>query len=101
MPKNILRLAQAESLQYVLEDVDGEIKPVITAAFWGTWEELSSYQNWSDIWENGGYILENQLLPRQQSLARWDEYYGLTNGQMNLALSLLDRKLANTETPVF
>lgn len=101
MPEDILGLAQAETLQYVLEDVDGEIKPVITTAFWGTWEELSSCQNWSDIWENGGYILKNQLLPRRQSLTRWDEYYGLTDGQMYLALSLLDRKLANAKTPVF
>ena len=101
MPEDILKLAQAETLQYVLEDVDGAIKPVITAAFWGTWEELSSCQGWSDIWENGGYILEKQLLPHRQSLVRWDEYYGLTDGQIALALSLLERKLADEEAPVF
>ena len=101
MPEDILKIAQAEALQYVLENVDGEPKPVITAAFWGTWEELSSSQTWSDIWENGGYILKNQLLPHQQSLICWDDYYGLTDGQMGLAQSLLDRKLADGETPIF
>lgn len=100
MPEDILKIAQAEALQYVLDDVDGEVKPVITAAFWGTWEELSSSQTWSDIWENGGHILENQLLPHRQSFIRWDEYYGLSDGQMKLAQSLFDRKLAGAEAPV-
>lgn len=93
MPDNILRVAESEALQYVLENMDGEIKPVITSAFWGTWEELTGSQGWDDIWENGAHILENQLLPRQQSLTRWDDYYGLTSGQMELAESLLDRKI--------
>ena len=100
MPEDILKLAQTEALQYVLRDENGEIKPVITAAFWGTWEELSSSRTWSDIWENGGYILENQLLPHQQSFIRWDDYYGLSDGQMKLAQSLLDRKLADAGTPI-
>lgn len=101
MPEDILKIAQAEALQYVLEDMGGEIRPVITAAFWGTWDELSGSQAWSDIWQNGGYILENQLLPRPQSLTCWDDYYGLTDGQMGLAQSLLERRIADAGTPIF
>lgn len=101
MPEEILAIAQSEALQYILENVNGEVKPVITAAFWGTWKELSGSQTWDEIWENGGYILENQLLPHRQSLARWDDYYGLSDGQMRLAQSLLDRKLTAAGTPVF
>lgn len=100
MPEDILKLTQTEALQYVLRNENGEIEPVITAAFWGTWEELSSSQTWSDIWENGGYILENQLLPHQQSFMRWDDYYGLSDGQMKLAQSLLDRRLADAGAPI-
>ncbi len=101
MPEDILRIAESEALQYVLVDSGGEIKPVITAAFWGTWEELTGCQRWSDILENGGYILENQLLPHRQSLLQWDDYYGMTSGQMELAESLFARKIAHAEEAIF
>lgn len=39
-PEAIVELAKSEAFQYVLGNIDGEIKPYITAAFWGTWNEL-------------------------------------------------------------
>lgn len=101
IPGTIMQVAESETLQYVLEDVGGEAKPVITAAFWGTWEELTGSQAWDEIWENGAHILENQLLPHRQSLTQWDDYYGMTSGQMKLAESLLDRKLKSAGKAVF
>lgn len=41
-PETIIELAKKEALQYVLADVDGETKPYITVAFWGTWDALYS-----------------------------------------------------------
>lgn len=35
-PETIIELAKKEALQYVLEDIDGQTKPCITVAFWGT-----------------------------------------------------------------
>ena len=101
MPEDILELARAEALQYVLEDINGEIQPVITAAFWGTWEGLSSSQAWVEIWENGGYIIRNQLLSHQESLVQWDDYYGLNNEQMNLIESLYERKMQNRSNAIY
>ena len=85
---------------YVLDDINGETKPVITAAFWGTWDELFSNQSWDDILENGGYIISNQLLSHQDSLVQWDDYYGLADGQMNLVESLFERKIIKGETEI-
>ena len=96
MPDEILKVAESEALQYVLQDIDGEIKPVITAAFWGTWEELFSNQTWESILENGGFILEKQLLNHNEALAQWDDYYGLNNEQMDLIESLFERKMKNS-----
>lgn len=31
---------------------------------------------------------------------RWDDYYGLSDGQMQLAQSLLDRRLADAGAPI-
>ena len=33
--EEIIQIANNEALQYVLEDVEGAIKPVISTAFWG------------------------------------------------------------------
>lgn len=101
MPADILKIAEEESLQYVLQDINGEVRPVITAAFWGTWDELFSNQDWSGILDNGGYIIENQLLSHQNSLMRWDDYYGLDDGQMNLVESLFERKIIKAETDIY
>ena len=54
IPDNILEIAKSETLQYVLNDIDGKRKPIITAAFWGTWRELFSNQLWNEIRNNGG-----------------------------------------------
>ena len=101
MPADILKIAEEETLQYVLVDFNGETRPVITAAFWGTWDELFSNQAWPDILEDGGYIIENQILSHQNSLIQWDNYYGLDDGQMNLVESLFERKIFNTEIEIY
>ena len=100
MPKDILRIAEEEALLYVLDNINGETKPVITAAFWGTWDELCSNQSWDDILENGGYIINNQLQSHKDSLIQWDDYYGLNDGQMNLVESLFERKIIKGETEI-
>ena len=100
MPKDILKIAEEEALLYVLDNINGETKPVITAAFWGTWDELYSNQSWDDILENGGYIINNQLLSHKDSLIQWDDYYGLNDGQMNLVESLFERKIIKGETEI-
>lgn len=55
----MIQVAKEEALQYVLEDVNGITKPVITAAFWGTWEQLFSTQTLADILNNGGNIIHS------------------------------------------
>ncbi len=87
-PEAIVELAKSETLQYVLENIDGEIKPYITAAFWGTWDELYSMLEDGEIIKNGAHILAVQLMETQEALRACDDYYGLTDGQMDLILSL-------------
>lgn len=94
-PNNILKIANEEALQYVLENINGEIKPIITAAFWGTWETLSSNETWDNITENGGHILTNQLLDYEKSLVNWDDNYGLNTIRLDLIHSLFQRKTTN------
>lgn len=95
MPNPILLVAKQEALQYVLDDVDEEVKPLITAAFWGNWETLYSSQSWDEILIKGGDILHHQLLDETSAFQAWDEEYGLNNQQIELIQSLLQKKLEN------
>lgn len=99
-PADILKIAQSEALQYVLDDSSGEIKPLISAAFYGTWESLQSCQSFDEIMQNGGDILENQLLEYEKALSAWDDYYGLNNPQFALIDSLFQRLKWQRDIPL-
>ena len=87
-PEGIVELAKTEALRYVMENIDGETKPCITAAFWGTWDELYSTLAYDELMKNGAYILAIQLMEIDEALRACDDYYGLTDEQMDLILSL-------------
>lgn len=101
MPDKILKIAESEALAYVLQNVSGETRPIITAAFWGTWDELSSNQSWENILQSGGFILENQLLNHEQSLQSWTDYYELNNDEIKLIESLFERKMKNGDSRIY
>ena len=67
-PEEVIKIAENETLQYVLENVNGVEKPVISAAFWGTWDKLYSLQSFDSIVENGGHIIRSQLLPFNEAI---------------------------------
>lgn len=92
-PEEVIRLANNEALQYVLEDVEGITKPVISAAFWGTWEQLNSVQSCDDIIENGGHIIHSQLLPYHVAMDEWRDYYDLDTKQIALIQKLFNQKI--------
>ena len=91
--EEIIQIANNEALQYVLEDVEGTIKPVISAAFWGTWEQLKSVQSLDEIIENGGYIIRSQLLSYHVAMDEWRDYYNLDTQQITLIQKLFDQKI--------
>ncbi len=92
-PKEIIEIAKNEALQYVLDDVDGVVKPVITAAFWGTWDKLNSVHSFDFIVENGGHIIRTQLLSYNDAMDEWREYYDLDSKQISLIKKLFNAKL--------
>lgn len=91
----IIEIAQNEALQYVLDEVDGVVKPVITAAFWGTWDRLNSVQSFDDIVKNGGHIIRFQLLPYNDAMNEWRDYYDLDSKQILLIQKLFDTKITS------
>ena len=92
-PKEIIELAKNETLQYVLENVDGIVKPVISTAFWGDWNELYSISSFDEIFEKGAHIIETQLLPFDEAMNEWSDYYELDESQIKFIKHLFDKKI--------
>lgn len=90
----IKELAVTETLQYLLDDVDGVTKPLITAALWGTWAELFSNQPIELFLENCSNIIEIQLLDFSDAMKAWNDNYEFHDGQEEFICSLFYKKVS-------
>jgi len=96
LPDDLATLAHEEALQYVLQDYEGLPLPIITSAFWGDGQQqhVTAAEAWSDVFENGGFLIKNQLLTEDESLAAWQAEYELTDEEVTFVTSLFHRKLS-------
>lgn len=92
VPQDIIKLSEEEALQYLLEDINGKIIPVITTAFWG--DEIGGFSNdkFDDFIENGGFLLEVQMMEIDKAINEWKEYYEMTQQQVDLLINIYKRK---------
>ena len=97
-PKEVINLAEAETLQYLLDEVNGEIIPLITTAFWIDEGILYSIDTYEEMLENGFAILNNQFMSYEDSVEAWIEEYEMTNRQIRLLELIYNRKVNNTNS---
>ncbi|MFC4410616.1 hypothetical protein ACFOZY_09345 [Chungangia koreensis] len=94
-PPQIIELAETEALQYLLDNVNGHISPVITTAFWGIKNQLFACDKHDLLIENGGFILERHVMDLSDSIDAWVEYYDMNEKQVTLMNSIFKRKISN------
>ncbi|MFC3746072.1 hypothetical protein [Paenibacillus sp. GCM10012306] len=94
-PIEVIELAKSETLQYLLDDIDGNVKPLITTAFWGTSIKSYSLDSLEELNDHGAFLLENQLMDFENSLESWKEYYDMSSEQCDLLISIFNRKVTN------
>ncbi|MGE7945243.1 hypothetical protein [Lysinibacillus sp. NPDC093688] len=94
-PKEVNQLAVNETLQYLLNEIDGDTVPVITTAFWEG--DVGTYSNdsFEDFIENGGFLIESQAKDIETAINEWKEYYDMSDSQINLLHSIFERKISN------
>jgi hypothetical protein len=93
--KKINQLAVNETLQYLLDEIDGNTLPVITTAFWGGNDGIYSKDNFEEFIKNAGFLIENQAKDIETAIIEWKEYYEMSDSQMNLLRSIFERKISN------
>ncbi len=79
--KMVIQVAETETLQYLLENFDGKIHPVITELFWGVNDDLYGIDSLSTAFKKGAFLIQNHLLPIDESLNCWQEYYEMTQDE--------------------
>lgn len=94
-PEEVNQLAVNETLQYLLDEIDGDTVPVITTAFWGGDDGTYSNDNFEDFIENGGFLIESQAKDIETAINEWKEYYEMSESQINLLHSIFERKISN------
>jgi hypothetical protein len=84
-------LPQLRSMQYVPEEYPVLGAPMVTAAFWGTGNHLTSPMTWSEIAWNGGFLVETLLRDKEVAIGDWQ----LPPEQESLLRSLYQRRVAS------
>lgn len=92
-PKEVVNLAADEALQYLLENVEGKVVPIITTAFWGIGENIFSIDSVEEMYRNGVFLLERQLMDCDSSIESWAEYYDMSSRQCNLLKTIFKKKI--------
>lgn len=94
MPADLRPIADKVLLQYLLQEVEGKIIPLVTAVFWADGDLLTAAVPWSEFMDNGGHILRIHLMERHAALNEWTDGYELTPGEVEFAERIFDRKQA-------
>lgn len=96
-PEEVIKLAEEETLEYLLGDVGGKTIPLITTGFWGIGEDLFTIDTYDEMLKNGGSILERQVLPINQGITAWKEYYAMSSKQTKLLTHIYERKIIDPQ----
>jgi hypothetical protein len=98
---HLQRMAYDETLQYLLDNVCGQVKPVITTTFWTDKSGvIVSPHDYLQFMEKGGQLLERQAMTYSRSVKAWQEYYDMSDEQVNLMVSLFRRRLSYPNEPI-
>jgi hypothetical protein len=89
-----LKVAETETLRYLLDTYCGKIQPAITTAFWGDEKAIYSNDTLEDMMSNGGFLIERQMLNINLATEKWGEDYDMSPKQIELLNSLYERKMA-------
>jgi hypothetical protein len=94
-PEEANLLAVNETLQYLLEDIDGKTVPIVTTAFWSYSDGIYSKDKFGDFFENGGFLIERQVTNFETAINEWKEDFEMSETQVNLLRSVFESKISN------
>ncbi|ULO09091.1 hypothetical protein H1230_10150 [Paenibacillus sp. 19GGS1-52] len=99
--ERVNEVAQAETLQYLLDEINNLITPVITTAIWEDNNKIVTADTLEDMMDNGGFILERQGMDMDSAIKAWVDYYEMSEAQIALMKSIFEKKIVNPTTDLY
>ncbi len=96
-PLWIYQTATTETFQYLLDNVEGNRKPVITTGFWGDKNGVHGLDTFEDMLKHGGCILARQMANLDVAIGSWAKYYEMSPQQILLLKSIYARLIATPD----
>ncbi|MDP7978548.1 hypothetical protein [Bacillus multifaciens] len=93
----MIEIAKSETLQYLLVDVDDEMLPLITTAFWIEDQNAYSMDLFEELQEQGGFLLEIQMLDTASAMEALEEEYEMSNEQLQLLKLVYEKRIQSPE----
>lgn len=94
-PLEVVNLANTETLQYLLDNVEGKIVPSVTSVFWADNTKIYYNKEIHYNFDEDMTLLSNILLPEEAAIAEWIEYYEMNDDSVKLLKFLLSQKSNN------
>lgn len=92
-PEKVQKMAVDDTFQYLLDDIEGVILPVVTTVLWGDDRQSFSSHQYEKMMDRGSSLLDIQASGYEAGLAYWEEYYELTERQLVLLETLYHSKI--------
>ncbi len=100
-PDSIIKLAEKETLQYLLIEEENGLSPLITTAFWNCNNAILSNDSLEIFFSNGGELIKNHLLPLNKVIEKLVEYYEMNTSQTYLLNLLFNKIIDNEDKKIF
>ncbi len=94
-PKKIEQSMNHITFQYLLDNIDNFLQPVITTLFWCDKSYLYSFDNFNEMMENGGFILRNHIMDIENAFLAWEEEFEMNANQVKLLKKIYNIKTQN------
>jgi hypothetical protein len=100
MPPALRALAEAETLQYLLQEHQGVIRPIITTAFWTEGDRLAANEPWDQVYEHGAALVRFPLMGQLPAVEALRGDYDLSQAQVELLQRLFRQKIDANGTSI-
>src|SRR5579875_2729648 len=100
IPADLLALLEGQVLPFMVMEYRNRQTPVLTAALWGEGDRLTSNEAWADVFANGAFILDLEVLDPEEALVESIRDYEFSPQQGTVVQSLYERKIAAAGRPI-
>lgn len=99
LPPDLSELAH-EASQYLLDEYDDRVQPIITAAFWNQGDALVGAATWPELYAHGAHLFRIECMQHEAALLECQADFEFSDDQLALLKSLFERRINASSLPI-